>query len=112
MILNMCVLFYLFFIVINKNTYYLNKYIDERAGNDERVLIIDEHSISDKELLKNFHKKNLLDNLSNHNYSIDDKINMIQKWKFLEESLNNENDIKPFCLKNGGLFNDWEFEEF
>jgi hypothetical protein len=95
---------------MNKNTYYSNKYMDEKAGIDERVLN-DEVSISDKELMKIFYKKSVLDKLSSHNYSVDEKHQMIIELRFFEEKLNTE-DIKPFNSKNGGLMNDWNFEEF
>jgi len=96
--------------IMNKNTYYSNKYMDERVGIDEKFLI-NEVSISDEELMKNFYKKSVLDKLSSHNYSVDEKIKIIQELGFFEEKLNTEN-IKPFSSKNGGLMNDWDFEEF
>ena len=108
MIVNMCILFYLFFMVTNN--FYIKNYLNDIQGTDERNLN-NEIIISDKELLENFYRKELLDKLSNHNYSVDEKISMIHKWNRLEDKLQIE-DIKSSSMKAGGLMNNWEFEQF
>ena len=110
MIVNMNILFYLFYIIINKNTYYLSKSMDDRQGTDERVFI-NEQSVSEDQIIENFYKKELLDNLSNNNYSVDEKMKMIANWTKLEEKLGIEH-ISGFKVRRGGLMNDWDFEEF
>ena len=108
MIVNMCVLFYLFFMVTNN--FYIKNYLNDIQGKDERNLT-NEIIISDKEMLENFYRKELLDKLSNHNYSVDKKINMIHKWNRLEDKVQIE-DISSLNMKAGGLINDWNFEQF
>ena len=110
MIVNMNILFYLFFVIINKNTYYHNKYLEERGGTDERVFINDK-TVSEDQIIENLYKKELLDKLSNNNYSVDEKIQMIHSLRDLEEKLDIE-DISGFKIRRGGLLNDWDFEQF
>jgi len=108
MIVNMCILFYLFFVITNN--LYVKNFLNDIQGMDERNFT-NEIIISDKELLENFYKKDLLDKLSNNNYSLDEKINMISNWRLLEDKLSIE-DIKSLNIKAGWLMNDWEFEQF
>jgi len=108
MIVNMCILFYLFFTVTNN--FYFKNYSNDIQGKDERK-ITNKIIISDKELLENFYKKELLDKLTNNNYSVDEKINMINEWINLEDKVQ-IGDIKPLNMEAGGLMNNWIFEQF
>ena len=109
MIINMNILFYLFVVMINKNTYY-NKNLEDGLGMDERFFINDD-GVSEEEIIENFCKKELLDKLTNNNYNNDEKIKMIHNWTDLEEKLDIE-PISRFKMKKGGLMNDWNFEQF
>ena len=56
-------------------------------------------------------KIELLNNLISNSYHNEHKINMINKMPIPMKNIQ-LNDIKSFQIMNGGLMNDWNFEEF
>ena len=63
-------------------------------------------------ILKNIYKKELLDKLKSSKLGVNDKIDLIRQWNHEhKDQLNTEDDISTFNIKNGGLMNDWNFDD-
>ena len=118
--------FLIFFIIlINKNAYFINSLFinkinanseinksnsiyNQIMGNDNRIIISEKINI---EVIKNIHKKEILDKLLNPIYSKNEKLEIIDNyWEFPQTIIKKE--INTLQIKMGGLENDWNFEEF
>jgi hypothetical protein len=120
----MVLLFFILFFII-KNTYYKDIFIiksmSKNNTNNKNLIDILKLNIGkddrnnkeniDITVFENIYKKEMLDNLSNYYYNIDEKIVMINKYWGFKENLN-EKELNAFNLKSGGLMNDWNFENF
>lgn len=73
------------------------------SGNDERPNIKDNEDLNS--IYINFHKKNILETLENNNIGIFHKLELINKYDILNET------ISVNILK-GGLLDDFNFEIF
>lgn len=100
----------LFFLLTILNNHKKPEYIERNIGIDERY-IINENIEKKFKILENLYKKQLLDDLSNDDYNILEKIKKINEYSFLIENMN-INDITSYKVKKGGLMNDWLFEDF
>lgn len=107
-ILNMFVLFTMIFLMTN----YKNKFLDELSGKDSRITNNEAtNNELNMQIIENFYKMELLNNLKSNSYHNEDKIDMINKMPLIKTNIQT-NDIKPMQIMNGGLMNDWNFEEF
>ena len=96
--------------IINNNKYIGNESIISRvAGRDERNYIKEE--VTEHKILEIYFKDELLQKLVSNQFHNEDKIDLINKTPFIMDNIQ-LNDYKPFKIYNGGLLNDWNFEEF
>ena len=127
MIWNMLGFFYLFFLnvnvnddivsknIINNNIINNNKYerndsiLYKFQGIDGRNYIKEE--VSENKILENYLKQELLINLESNDFHIYNKIDMMNKMPIIMDNIQ-VNELKPFQMNQGGLMNDWNFEEF
>jgi len=83
-------------IALNTNKSIINP---NRAGYDERF----NDTEIDKDLEKiinHFNKQKLLKTFEDDNLNLNEKLNIIKK----------DETLSPIKIKNGGLFNDWDFD--
>jgi hypothetical protein len=105
------------FLKVNNNnkTYILDKGYDYRFYNvSENKFYKDQDSKLLYKVSKNHIFFNILNNLENDQYTDEHKLLYI---KILDDYLENDkhisnNLIKPINMYSGGLFNDWNFEDF
>jgi len=78
---------------------------EERNGLDERFPEKENGKIKEiHRILKNYEKMEMLKKLQS-NIPIQDKLDIIEKNDY-------SSTYKPINMKEGGLLNDWEFEDF
>jgi hypothetical protein len=102
----MFALFAMIFIMSN----YKNKFIDDFSGKDNRIIITND--VTEIQIIENFYKMELLNKLISTSYHNEEKITMLNKMPIIITNIQINDDIKPVKLMNGGLMNDWNFEEF
>jgi hypothetical protein len=96
--------------IVNINKYVGNESIISRvAGRDERYHIKEE--VTEEKLLEIYFKDELLQKLVGNQFHNEDKIDLMNKMPIIMDNIQ-MNDYKPFKMNNGGLLNDWNFEEF
>ncbi len=90
----------------NSNTLYNIKY-NYTSGYDERYPRYEKNlSLLNKNMYKLHIKKYILDILENKDISINDKIELLRKYKILEDA----NNVKTINLKEGGLMKDFNYD--
>ena len=79
-----------------------------KRGYDERYNSSYDYSKEVQDIYNDFQKKNLLNLLKDNEFSNFQKLQYLFELKFLIST----SDIKPASIKNAGLFDDFDFDNF
>lgn len=106
----------IFVVLFTITNYSLDKqenYIQKIEGIDGRYRI-NENIESKYKILENLFKGELLEKLEENKYNIYEKLEILKNNIFLIENMDDNTgfNIRVSKLVNGGLMNDWLFEEF
>ena len=99
----------------SNNQHKFKKLFNDYEGVDQRYPFLNNTIISDlneiSQIKSNFYKLELINKLKSDKINSFDKLNLIKLPHF--NCLNDFSDqIKPFNIKSGGLFKDWDFNDF